>query len=181
MLLFDPKTYRYKSCRPDQAALEQRIRDICQTRVRFGYQRVHVLLQREGWNLNIKKTRRIYKELGLQLRNKYPKRRVRAKLREDRQEAAGPNDVWAMRCLTSDACIAERDFVHDQLSTGWKLRVLTVVDTFSRYVPVLNPRFSDKGVDVLQTLDRVCQQVRCTFGDKAFQFLIVYDDLFMQP
>ena len=101
VLLFDPKTYRYKSCRPDQAPLEQRIKEICQTRVRFGYRRVHVLLQREGWELNMKKTRRIYNELGLQLRNKHPKRRVKAKLREDRTEAVGPNDVWAM------------DFVHD--------------------------------------------------------------------
>lgn len=43
--------------------------------------------------INMKKTRRIYKELGLQLRNNSPKRRVKAKLREDRQKATGPNDV----------------------------------------------------------------------------------------
>lgn len=124
VILFDAKTYRYKSRRPGQAALEQRIKEICQTRVRFGYRRVHVLLRREGWEINPKKTYRIYKELGMQLRNKTPKRRVKAKLREDRAEAVGPNDVWAM------------DFVHDQLTTGRKIRVLTVVDTFSRYVPV---------------------------------------------
>ncbi len=141
-----PKTYRYKSRRADQAALEQRIREICETRVRFGYRRVHVLLRREGWMINHKKTYRVYKELGMQLRNKTPKRRVKAKLREDRAEAVGPNDVWAM------------DFVHDQLSTGRKLRVLTVVDTFSRYVPVLDPRFSYRGEDVVATLDRVCRQ-----------------------
>ncbi|WP_441360620.1 hypothetical protein [Agrobacterium sp. MCAB5] len=68
--------------------------------------------------------------MGLQLRNKTPKRRVKAKLREDRQMAVGPNDVWAM------------DFVHDQLATVKKLRVFTVIDTFSRYVPVLDPRHS---------------------------------------
>ena len=45
---FDPTTYRYKSRRSGQAALEQRIREICQTRMRFGYRRVHVLLRREG-------------------------------------------------------------------------------------------------------------------------------------
>ena len=66
-ILLDPKTYRYKSHRPGQAALEQRIREICQTRVRFGYRRVHVLLRREGWQLNLKKTYRIYKEMGMQL------------------------------------------------------------------------------------------------------------------
>jgi putative transposase len=141
---FDPKTYRYKSRRPGQAALEQRIKEICQTRVRFGYRRVHVLLRREGWAINQKKTYRIYKELGMQLRNKTPKRRVKAKLREDRAEAVGPNDVWAM------------DFVHDQLATGRKMRVLTVVDTFSRYSPALDARFSYRGEDVVATLERVC-------------------------
>lgn len=55
--------------------------------------------------------------MGLQLRKKVPKRRVKAKLREDRAPAVHPNDVWAM------------DFVHDQLATGRKLRIVTVVDT----------------------------------------------------
>jgi putative transposase len=102
VIRFDPRTYRYKSRRPGQAALEQRIREICQTRVRFGYRRVHVLLKREGWEINAKKTYRIYKELGMQLRNKTPKRRVKAKLRENRAEAVGPNDVWAMHCPVGD-------------------------------------------------------------------------------
>ena len=79
----------------------------------------------------------------LQLRNKTPKRRGKAKLRDDRGEAVGPNDIWAM------------DFVHDQLATGRKIRVLTVVDTFSRYVPTLDPRFSYRGEDVVATLDRI--------------------------
>ena len=69
------------------------------------------------------KTRRVYRELGLQLRNKTPKRRVKAKLREDRRNATRPNETWAM------------DFVHDQLATGRKLRVLTIVDAFSRFSP----------------------------------------------
>ena len=140
----DTSTYHYKSRRPGQAHLEQRIREICQTRVRYGYRRVHVLLRREGFAINQKKTRRIYRELGLQLRNKTPKRRVKAKLRDDRREATRPNETWAM------------DFVHDQLATGKKIRVLTVVDTFSRYVPVLDARFSYRGEDVVQTLERVC-------------------------
>jgi putative transposase len=59
---FDPKTYRYKS-RPGQAALEQRIKENCPTRIRFGYRRVHVLLRREGWEINPKRTYRIYEDL----------------------------------------------------------------------------------------------------------------------
>ena len=73
-----------------------RIKAICETRVRYGYRRVDVLLRREGWHVNQKRIRRIYNELGLQLRNKTPKRRVKAKLREDRAPATRPNDFWAM-------------------------------------------------------------------------------------
>ena len=144
VFLIDTSTYHYKSRRSGQADLELRIKEICQTRVRYGYRRVHVLLRREGWHINQKKTRRIYRELGLQLRNKTPKRRVKAKLRDDRCDATRPNETWAM------------DFVHDQLATGRKIRVLTVVDTYSRYAPVIDPRFSYRGEDVVQTLEKVC-------------------------
>ena len=146
-LRFDPKSYRYKPRRPDQAALKQRIKEVCETRVRYGYRRVHVMLQRVGWVVNHKKTRRIYNELGQQLRNKTPKRRVKAKLREDRREASQPHETWAVH------------FVHDQLATGRTLRILTVVDTFSRFSPVLDPRFSYRGEDVVATLERICQTI----------------------
>ena len=112
-------------------------------RVRYGYRCVHVLLRRDGWRINQKKTRRIYRELGLQLRNKTPKRRVKAKLRDDRRKATRPNETWAM------------DFVHDQLATGQKQRVLTIVDTFSRFSPALEPRFFFRGTDVVEVLERV--------------------------
>ena len=147
VLEIDTSTYHYKSRRPGQAVLERRIKEICQTRVRYGYRRVHVLLRREGWPINQKKTRRVYRELGLQLRNKTPKRRVKAKLRDDRRPATRSNETWAM------------DFVHDQLATGQKLRVLTVVDTFSRFSPALEPRFSFRGADVVAVLERVGRQV----------------------
>lgn len=99
---------------------------------------------------------------GIQLRNKTRKRRVKAKLREDRQKAVGPNDVWAM------------DFVHDQLATGKKIRVLTVVDTFSRYVPVLDPRFSYRAEDVVGTLEQVCPRIgypKTIRGDRGSEFV----------
>lgn len=89
----DPPNFHYKSRNSDQAGLEARIKAICETRLRYGYRRVYVLLQREGWRTNIKKTHRIYNALGLQLRNKTPKRRVKAKLREDRCEATRSNET----------------------------------------------------------------------------------------
>ena len=68
-LLLDTSTFHYRSRRPDQAALKKRIKDICETRVRYVYRRVHVMLRREGWFVNQKIVRRLYNELGLQLRN----------------------------------------------------------------------------------------------------------------
>ena len=50
------------------------------------------------------------------------------------------------------------DFVHDQLATGRRVRVLTVIDTFSRYAPAIDPRFSYRGEDVVNTLERVCRK-----------------------
>jgi hypothetical protein len=73
VLEFDTSTYHYKSRRRDQAGIEARIKDICQTRVRYGYRRVHVMLTREGWDINMQRTYRIYRDLGLQLRHKTPK------------------------------------------------------------------------------------------------------------
>ncbi len=139
-------TYHYQPCRGEQADLITRIKEIAQTRVRYGYRRIHVLLRREGWQVNAKRIYRLYREMGLQLRNKTPKRRVKAKLREDRTPARQGNEIWAM------------DFVHDQLATGRKLRVLTVIDLFSRFSPVIDPAFSYRGSDVVQTLDRICQE-----------------------
>ena len=80
-------TYHYRSRRAGQAPLTERIKEIAATRVRYGYRRIHVLLRREGWRVNPKRVYRLYREMGLQLRNKTPKRRVKAKLREDRQSA----------------------------------------------------------------------------------------------
>jgi putative transposase len=88
VLEFDTSSYHYRSHRSGQAGIERRMKEICATRVRYGYRRVHVLLRREGWKINHKKTRRIYRELSLQLRSKTPRRRVRAKLRDDRTTAS---------------------------------------------------------------------------------------------
>lgn len=83
-----------------------------ETRNCYGYRRIHVLLQREGWKVNVKRVYRIYKEEGLQLRSKTPKRR------ETPVAATQPNDVWAM------------DFMSDQLFDGHRIRILTIVDAF---------------------------------------------------
>ena len=157
MLRVETSTYHYKSRRDDQAPLRKRIRKIAETRARYGYRRIHVLLRREGWMVNPKRVYRLYRESGLQLRNKTPKRRVKAKLREGRQVATRSNETWAM------------DFVHDQLFDGRKLRVLTIVDTFSRFSPAIEVRQSFKGADVVAVLERASQTSRLPGGHSARQ------------
>jgi putative transposase len=71
----------------------------------------------------------------------------RYQLRDDRRPATRSNETWAM------------DFVHDQLATGHKLRVLTIVDIFSRFSPALQPRFTFRGSDVVEILERACKEV----------------------
>ncbi|MGY4592780.1 transposase InsO family protein [Bradyrhizobium sp. GM22.5] len=107
-LRIDRALYVYKSKRGDQAALKNRIKEICETRVRYGYRRVHVLLQRDSWAINVKRVYRLYRELRLQLRNKTPKRRVKAKLREARMEA-GQNQRDLGDGLRSLRVPADRD------------------------------------------------------------------------
>jgi putative transposase len=143
----DRSTYHYRSKRTGQAPLAQRIREIAETRVRYGYRRIHVLLRREGWLVNVKRVCRLYREQGLQLRSKSPKRRVKAKLREGRSSATEPNQVWAM------------DFVHDQLFDGHKIRILTTVDTFTRLSPAIEVRQNFRGADVVEVLERISRQL----------------------
>jgi len=73
----DRSTYHYRSRRAGQAELSKRIQEIAARRVRYGYRRIHVLLRREGGPVNAKRVYRLYREMGLQLRNKTPKRVIR--------------------------------------------------------------------------------------------------------
>lgn len=134
-------SYHYRSIRPDQAPLRQRIREIAETRVRYGYRRIHILLRREGWPVNVKRVRRLYNLEGLQMRLKPPRRRVMGKLRSDRSNATGPNQVWAM------------DWMHDELFDGRRLWVLTVIDTWSRVCPVMRVCRSATAMEVIDGLE----------------------------
>lgn len=83
----------------------------------------------------------------MQMCNMSSNRRMKAKNRSDRSVAAGPQDIWAM------------DFMHDQLATGRKLRMLTVVDISPRYCSVIDPKFSYRGERVSNTLGRACSEI----------------------
>lgn len=110
----------YRSRKDPRLELRSRMREITQTRVRYGYRRVHVLLKREGWRVGRSQLFRLYQEEQLQLRTKRPRRRKMAVARRARFRARRPNEAWAM------------DFVADQLVGGRAIRALTIVDVHTR-------------------------------------------------
>ncbi len=93
--------YRYESRKRDETVLKLRIKEITQTRVHYGYRRVHVMLRREGHKDNVKRVYRLYREEGLSLRLKRPRRNRAAKLRQPKQLAFAMNEVWSMDFLWS--------------------------------------------------------------------------------
>jgi len=136
---------RYRSRRPAQGPLRSRLKEIAETRVSYGYKRLHVLLRREGWAINHKRVYRLYSEERLTLRRKKPKRRKSALAREVRDAVSQPDQRWAM------------DFVHDVLTGGRTIRVLTVVDVHTRECVALEPRFGFRGEDVAHILSKAAQ------------------------
>lgn len=139
-------TYRYTSTKRDESALKLRIKEITNTRVHYGYRRVHVLLRREGHRDNVKRVYRLYREEGLSLRLKRPRRNKAAKLRQPKQLAFAINEIWSM------------DFVADALFDGRKLRMLTVVDCYTRECLAIDVGQSLKGDDVVDSLNRITAQ-----------------------
>jgi len=113
--------------------------------MRYGYRRITGLLHREGWHVNVKRVHRLYRLEGMRMRLKPPRRRVMAK-RDDRSNATGPNQIWAM------------DWMHDELFDGRRLWVLTVVDTWSRICPVIRVCRSATAMDVIDALEQARRQ-----------------------
>jgi putative transposase len=86
-------SFRYKSMQEPRTALRLRIREIAQTRVRYGYRKIRVLLNREGWKVGKKLVYRLYREEGLALRHKPCRKRRAALHRRDRFRPTAPNQV----------------------------------------------------------------------------------------
>lgn len=103
----------------DNASLRQEIKLLSYKYPRFGYRRIHALLKESGWWVNVKRVRRIWGEEGLQVKKKSRKRK-RGKGVKPPEQATAPNHVWTL------------DFMQDRLSRGSSIRLLTVLDEFTR-------------------------------------------------
>lgn len=131
----------YRSRRPPQDALKRRIKELAEVRVRYGYKRIHVLLRREGWQINHKRVQRLYCELGLQLRSRRPRRHVSAAHRQPpKRLARRTNEAWGM------------DFMADQLVDGRRIRLLTVVDVCTRECLAIEVGRALRSEDVVRVL-----------------------------
>jgi putative transposase len=118
------------------------LKELAAVRRRFGYRRLHLLLKREGMTLNHKKLFRIYREEKLAVRKRGGRKRALG-TRAPMTIPQGPNQRWSL------------DFVSDALADGRRLRVLAVVDDFTRECLALVADTSLSGARVARELDAV--------------------------
>ena len=122
------------------------MKEIAVTRIRYGSRRIYTLLRREGWKDNHKRVHRVYKEEGLNLPSKRPRRNKAAAQRLERPDSAGLHQLWSM------------DFASDALFNGSKFRCLTIVDNYSRECLAIRVGQSLKGTDVVAALEQILSQ-----------------------
>ena len=133
--------YGYHSRRPVALELRNRIAELAAMKRRYGYRRIQVLLRREGWSVNHKRTYRLYREQDLMVRRR-KRKRIGLAERLVLPAAQAPNQSWSM------------DYVADGLIDGRKLRVLAIVDDYSRECLVLEVDTSLPGARVVAVLER---------------------------
>lgn len=136
--------YRYQAKGGDNAELRQRIESIAGQKRRYGYRRIHVLLRREGWQINHKRTYRLYRDAGLAVRRR-KRKRIGPFERRPLAHPPAPNLSWSM------------DFVADGLADGRRLRCLAIVDDFSRECLAIEVDTSITGSRVKTVLLRLAQ------------------------
>ena len=141
----DRTVIRYQSRRDDDGALREKLRDLAHQRRRFGYRRLDILLRREGIAINRKKTQRLYREEGLTVRRRKGRKRA-VGARAPAPVPALPNQRWSL------------DFVHDQMASGRRFRVLNVVDDVTRECLAAVPETSISGKRVVRELAELIAQ-----------------------
>ena len=138
----DRTSVRYCSRRPPDTAIRQRLRELAAQRRRFGYRRLLVLLRREGFHLNHKKLRRLYREERLQVRRRGGRKRALG-TRAPMTIPQGSNQRWSL------------DFLSDAFSDGRRFHILAVVDDFTRECLCLIADTSLSGQRVARELDAI--------------------------
>jgi putative transposase len=155
LVMLAVSSYRYGSRRSDEP-LRTKLVDLARQKPRFGYRRLHVLLQRSGEHVNHKRVHRIYREAGLVIRRKKRKHCCREGKPLVAHTAA--NQEWTL------------DFAHDAVACGRRIRVLSVVDTYTRECLALEVDTSFASRRVTRVLEQIVAQrrqplaIRCDNG-----------------
>jgi putative transposase len=155
LLLLATSSYRYRSRRRDEP-LRSRVMELARAKPRYGYRRLHVLVERDGERVNHKRLYRIYREAGLMLRRKKRKHCVRVS--QPMREHTAANQEWAL------------DFVHDVVAAGRTIRVLSVVDACTRECLALEVDSSFASRRVTRVLEAIVarrgkpEAIRCDNG-----------------
>jgi len=155
LMMLAVTTYRYRSQRTDEP-LRTKLVELARKKPRFGYRRLHVLLRRSGEQVNHKRLHRIYRAAGLMIRRKKRKHCVREGKPLVARTAA--NQEWAL------------DFVHDAVACGRAIRVLSVVDAYTRECLALEVDTSFASRRVTRVLEAIVakrglpQSIRCDNG-----------------
>lgn len=136
------KRYR-KVERAGDEEIMNRLREYAARWPRFGYERMQMLLIRDGIKVNIKRTYRLYKLCGLNLKRAKKRKRYEKRGTAERTEVQA-NVRWAM------------DFVSDRLSNGRNLRVLAMIDEVTRECICLEVDYSLTGKHVVSALNKTC-------------------------
>lgn len=135
----------YYQPRPDRnVEIRKRLKELADQRRRFGCRRLHVLLKREGHEVNHKRIERLYREEGLSLKRR--KRKRISHIRLELPKVTKPNQYWAM------------DFVSDTLFYGRRIRALAVIDLYTRESLAIEVDHSLPGQRVVRILDRLIEQ-----------------------
>ena len=135
-------TLSYNPVVKDDSDLSTKIKDLAEKHKRFGHPRLFVVLKRDLPEVNHKKSHRIYKELGLQI-GKRKRKKLGTYSRLPTTEAAEPNHIWAI------------DFMFDYLETGRRLKILNIIDEFSKISHGVLITHSICGGDVTEYLDHL--------------------------
>jgi putative transposase len=140
MVRYQPRPTRFAAA---NEKLRTRLRELAEQRRRWGYRRLHILLEREGWQVNIKRVYRIYVEEKLVVRRRRRRRRVCARARVLLAPPTRPNETWTM------------DFLHDALAGGRKFRTLPIEDAYTREMPVIEVDTSLPALCVVRVLEKL--------------------------
>lgn len=136
------RTFRRKPQLKNDGVLHTRLKALAAERRRFGYRRLHILLRREGFEINHKRLFRIYREERLTVRKRGGRKRAIG-TRAPLDVPGARNERWSL------------DFVSDALSDGRRFRILAVVDDFSRECLGLVADTSLSGARVARELDAI--------------------------